>query len=85
MKSLKKYDVIFDIYENGVKTASNVSAAKYFGGEVLATDNNLAGLTVQEWLCEELEEQHNVKYTRKGVYVDGVLNFGGFKVQPIAA
>ncbi len=81
---MNKYEVKFDTYENGVKSAKKQYATKYFGGEVLACNKELANLTVREWLCDELEE-HRVKMVKSEIFVDGVLRFGNFKAELLVA
>lgn len=85
-KQMFDFDVKFDIYEDGKCVEKDVSAMEYFGGEVLAEDDELAKLTVQEWLSEEVdEERHDVQITKKSVFVDGILNFSNFRVEELAA
>ena len=53
-------------------------------GEVLASNKELANLTVREWLCDEMEA-HHVKIFKSQIFVDGVLRFGNFKAELLVA
>ena len=81
---MNKYEVKFDTYENGVKSVKRQYATKYFGGEVLAGNKELANLTVREWLCDEMQA-HRVKIFKSEIFVDGVLRFGNFKAELLVA